>query len=103
MARLVLVIGDPTGIGPEVLAKALARALMSEPWHQMLLIGDAAVWSEAQRVARVEVPIRPADRPGPATRQGVPFLDLPPSDRSWTVGEMSPAGGRATATGRPRS
>ncbi|MGQ0551223.1 MAG: 4-hydroxythreonine-4-phosphate dehydrogenase PdxA, partial [Armatimonadota bacterium] len=61
------------------------------------MVGDTAVWNGAQRIAHVDLPAVPADRPGPITRNGVPFLDLPPADRSWSIGEMSPAAGRAAA------
>ena len=97
MTGLVLVIGDPTGIGPEVLARALASAPAAVPHADVLLVGDAAVWKEAQRIAHVNLPAVPADRPGPITEEGVPFLDLPLADRSWRPGEVSPAAGRASA------
>lgn len=93
--RLVLAIGDPTGVGPEVLARALSAAPAPRP--DVLLVGDAAVWKDAQRIAQVDLPAVPADRPGPISANGVPFLDLPPVDRSWRSGEMSPAAGRAAA------
>lgn len=97
MARLVLTIGDPTGIGPEVMARALADAPPRPLRSDVLLIGDAAVWKDAQRIAHVHLPAVRADRPGPITDDGVPFLDLPPADRSWRLGAMSPAAGRAAA------
>ena len=94
MPQLVVTIGDPTGIGPEVLAKALAGSM---PPGEILVIGDAAVWAEAQRLSGAQLPPIAADRPGPPTRGGIPFLDVPPADRSWTVGRMSAAAGRAAA------
>lgn len=97
MARLAVVLGDPTGIGPEVLARALDAAACEPAPPQVLLVGDASVWSEAQRTARVSLPARRAGCPEPLSRAGVAFLDLPPQDRSWTPGRMSPAAGRATA------
>lgn len=97
MARLVLAIGDPTGIGPEVLAKALAEASEAASPSEWLVVGDAGVWAEAQRIARVDLPATPADRPRPLGRGGLPFLDLPPADRSWVRGQMSPAAGLAAA------
>src|SRR3990172_10245485 len=95
MARLAVVMGDPTGIGPEVLARVLAEGLTQD----ILLIGDADVWKEAQDVAGVKVGLIPADRPGSPAGGAVPFLHLPPEDRSWTRGAMSPAAGRAAAPG----
>ena len=93
MARLALVMGDPTGIGPEVLARALADGLSQD----VLLIGDADVWREAQAVAGVNVGLIPADQPGSTAGGAVPFFHLPPQDRTWTRGIMSPAAGRASA------
>jgi len=91
MARLAVVIGDPTGIGPEVLAKALREP----PEDDLLLVGDAQVWEQAQRVARVAFPARTASAPGRVTPDGAPFLDVLADDRTWKIGEMSPAAGRA--------
>jgi 4-hydroxythreonine-4-phosphate dehydrogenase len=93
MARLAVVMGDPTGIGPEVLARALGGGLSDD----VLLIGDADVWADAQESSGVRVGLIPADRPGAITGGGVPFLHLPPQDRTWTPGTMSPAAGRASA------
>lgn len=93
MSRLAVVIGDPTGIGPEVLAKALAAGLATN----VLLVGDLQVWEEAQRIAQVKVPAKSASLPGPVTREGVPFLEVPVRERAWKLGTMSPAAGRAVA------
>ena len=93
MVRLAVAMGDPTGIGPEVLVKALAEGVPSE----VLLIGDAASWEKAQSIAAIPLPARPADRPGTVSQDGVPFLDLPPPDRTWRIGELSLAAGRASA------
>lgn len=95
MAKLAVVIGDPTGIGPEVLAKALAA---QPPADEILLIGDERVWEQAQRIAGVTLPSRSAARPERITADGVPFLDVLIPDRTWTLGEVSPAAGRAVGT-----
>lgn len=100
MPRLAIIMGDPTGVGPEVLAKALAdllRDVESSPTADLLLLGDSAVWKDAQRLAGVRVSTVTADRPGLVADGAIPFLDLPPVDRSWRMGEMSPAAGRAAA------
>ncbi len=93
MSKLAVVIGDPTGIGPEVLAKALAAGVAAD----VLLVGDPEVWHDAQRIAQVELPAKFASRPGVPTRAAVPFLDVPVVDRAWEFGMMSPAAGRAVA------
>jgi 4-hydroxythreonine-4-phosphate dehydrogenase len=93
MSRLAVVIGDPTGIGPEVLAKALAAGTDAH----LLLVGDFQVWQDAQRIADVRIQAIPASRPGPVTSAGVHFLALPVEDQPWKLGLMSPAAGRAVA------
>jgi 4-hydroxythreonine-4-phosphate dehydrogenase len=93
MARLAVVIGDPTGIGPEVVAKALKTA----PPKDLLVIGDSTVWREAQRVAQVAMPARAATQPGGIDWRGVPFQDVTPAERGWDIGKVSPAAGRAAA------
>ena len=71
MARLAVVIGDPTGIGPEVVAKALTIS----PPRELLLIGDSTTWRVAQMVAQVEMPALAAPQPGAIRRRGVPNLE----------------------------
>ncbi|MBI3974778.1 MAG: 4-hydroxythreonine-4-phosphate dehydrogenase PdxA [Armatimonadetes bacterium] len=92
MARLAVAMGDPSGIGPEVLAQALPGWSASE----VLLIGDAAVWRRAGETVGVTAAVRPARRPEPISPEGIPFLDLPTEER-WEVGRMSPAAGGAAA------
>jgi 4-hydroxythreonine-4-phosphate dehydrogenase len=45
----------------------------------------------------VTLPARPTT-PRQVTTDGVPFLDLLAPDRTWTLGEVSPAAGRAVGT-----
>lgn len=53
--RLGLLMGDPSGIGPEVLAKLLAEAENREQAH-CVIIGDLAVWEAGLSVAGAAVP-----------------------------------------------
>lgn len=93
MASIAVVIGDPTGIGPEVLVKALASPIAS----RILLIGDLATWEEAQRIAGIHLSANRASEPA-TLGDRVPFLDLPPSDRTWSPGAPSPVAGRAVVS-----
>jgi 4-hydroxythreonine-4-phosphate dehydrogenase len=101
VARLAIAVGDPSGIGPEVLAKALASMVAvergSDKHLDALLVGDAEVWKDAQRIAGVNLPATHSTRPEPLGPAGVAFIDMPLADRSWRLGEMSPAAGRASA------
>lgn len=99
MARLAVVIGDPTGIGPEVLAKALASrvGVKTRDHDDLLLVGDVTVWRDAVERTGIRLPVVRSEQPGRTTSKGVPFLDVRADDRKWRLGEMSPAAGRATA------
>ena len=46
--RLAITMGDPGGIGPEVVLKAIAARKLS-PVIEPLLVGDRAVWEETAR------------------------------------------------------
>lgn len=52
---IVITAGDPCGIGPEVIVKAL-HTFRSEPKLPIALIGDAPVFARAMAAARCRVP-----------------------------------------------
>ncbi len=55
---VALTLGDPAGIGPELIARLLARAdLMTQA--NVVLVGDAWLWADGQRVAGLTVPTVP--------------------------------------------
>lgn len=98
--RLAVALGDPTGIGPEVLARALAALAHAErdaPVH-LLLVGDEQTWRAGQEAAGVDLPVRPADAPAPLAADGVPFLAVAAGRRDWQPGAVHPQAGRAAAT-----
>lgn len=57
---VALTLGDPAGIGPELIARLLA---MPEAARQanIVLVGDAWLWREGQRIAGVQIRTRPVD------------------------------------------
>jgi 4-hydroxythreonine-4-phosphate dehydrogenase len=64
--------GDPAGIGPEIIARALAR----EQVHQLcrpIVIGDAGVMRNATRFAKVNLKVRAVAKVSDATfaRDGI--------------------------------
>jgi 4-hydroxythreonine-4-phosphate dehydrogenase len=79
--RIGIALGDVTGVGPEVVLKALARA-SAEDWARCLLIGDDE-W--AQRTSQQLGLNLPLERYEPSRRQpGIPVYNpleapLPPS------------------------
>ncbi|MDR7529052.1 MAG: 4-hydroxythreonine-4-phosphate dehydrogenase PdxA [Armatimonadota bacterium] len=94
LVRLAVTVGDPSGIGPEVLAKALLPPLPC----RLVVVGDREVWDDAQRVSTVRVPALPATRPGLYGPAGVPMREVPVPDRSWGAGAVSAAAGHAAVT-----
>ncbi|MBI4323312.1 MAG: 4-hydroxythreonine-4-phosphate dehydrogenase PdxA [Candidatus Omnitrophica bacterium] len=75
--RLVITAGDPCGVGPEVILKALAGG--GRPSVPLLVIGDLAVFEETARRAKLPLP-RWRLASSPAHAAGVAhqlvFLDL---------------------------
>lgn len=57
---VALTLGDPAGIGAELIARLLARPQACEHAN-IVLVGDAWLWSEGQRVAGVSVPTQAVD------------------------------------------
>jgi 4-hydroxythreonine-4-phosphate dehydrogenase len=52
---VALTLGDPAGIGPELMAKLLARREVIEQ-AKVVLVGDPWLWEEGQAIAGVSVP-----------------------------------------------
>jgi 4-hydroxythreonine-4-phosphate dehydrogenase len=59
--RIAVVLGDPCGVGPELIAKLLCDADLRARAH-VLVVGDAWVLEGGARVAGVECPVRVVDR-----------------------------------------
>lgn len=58
---VALTLGDPSGIGPELIAKLLAQTdLMASA--NVVLLGDPWVWAEGQRVAGLTIPTQAVPR-----------------------------------------
>ncbi|WP_034491707.1 PdxA family dehydrogenase [Afifella pfennigii] len=87
---LALVPGDPTGIGPELVARLLADGRMADV-ADFLLVGDRRVVEMGMRHAGVTVPLAPVASPSEADFAigAVPIVDL---------GNLDPA---AIVLGRP--
>lgn len=54
---IALTLGDPAGIGPELIAKLMARDELVRQ-ATVVLVGDRWVWEDAQRVSGSRVPLR---------------------------------------------
>ncbi|WP_444634973.1 4-hydroxythreonine-4-phosphate dehydrogenase PdxA [Cupriavidus oxalaticus] len=69
--RIAMVLGDPAGIGPELIARLLADPATSEQ-ADILLIADRDEWRHGMQVAGVELALAETDTLGFA--QGAPRL-----------------------------
>ena len=96
-ARIVITIGDPAGIGPEIVVKSLAR------WNidaQPVVVGDRWLLKRAEELCGVSLPwqeITSDSRPSEIQTNLPLIVDpkiLPQDFSSW--GKVSPEGGRAS-------
>ena len=55
---VALTLGDPAGIGPELIARLLGQTDAAQHAN-IVLIGDAWLWTEGQRIAGVQVATTP--------------------------------------------
>ena len=96
-ARLAVTLGDPAGIGPEVLVKAFA-ALPVDQSVNLFVVGSLSPIEQALREAGLDLPIHLIDQPEAAqARYGIELLD--PFDQSLEGlkrGEASALGGAAS-------
>jgi 4-hydroxythreonine-4-phosphate dehydrogenase len=91
-------MGDPAGIGPEVVVKALVGENALYAMARPLVIGDAGVLREAAGVCSLDVPIRRVSAPddAPYDGQGIDVLDLANVDpEDWAWGKLSAGSGQA--------
>jgi len=86
MQPIVITMGDPAGVGPEVIVKA-AAALPPETRARLVVIGDRAVLARARAVCGLDLPF---DAPGGLA---VDHIDTPGLPRHFGV--LDPACGEA--------
>jgi 4-hydroxythreonine-4-phosphate dehydrogenase len=93
---IALTLGDPAGIGPELIAKLLAREETQAA--NVVLIGDPWLWDEAQALTGLQIPTIAID--GFAGVRGRSGADVPAFIAIDTVrpdevhrGQAEPAGG----------
>ncbi len=94
---LGLTIGDPAGIGPEIVAKAVTQEGVRAACR-VLVIGEAGIVRRAIRLCRLDLPVRAVSSPAETTGDpGVlEVLDLKNIDpASCPPGVLSPQCGRA--------
>jgi len=93
MNRVGLTMGDPAGIGPEVICKALATAT-SEERKASLVIGDPVFMERARDLVKADFVFVPFG--GPVSKGAVPLLSVDAPNRDGILpGELSPDAGEA--------
>jgi len=92
---VAVTFGDACGIGPELIAKLLARPDAKDV-ATMVVVGDAWVWDEGQRVAGTTTTLKPiSDWKEARDGEGPFFLSIDSVAKSdVTAGQMTPAAGR---------
>jgi 4-hydroxythreonine-4-phosphate dehydrogenase len=73
--RVGIVLGDPAGIGPEIVVKLLARAEETQA-AEVVVIGERWAFDDAQRLTGIRIQAAPFSEATPtASRVGVSFHD----------------------------
>jgi 4-hydroxythreonine-4-phosphate dehydrogenase len=96
---VALTLGDPSGIGPELIARLLAQPDTTSRAN-IVLIGDPWLWAWGQQMAGVQVATTPLDSleqaRGRTNTQQAAFVPMDTVQRSEvTVGQVGAAGGRS--------
>ncbi len=98
-SRLAIIPGDPSGIGPEVIAKLLSDRDVSE-LAEVVLVGDRHVFELGQKQAGVEWTMREVDPDEPDAwwdGEGFPLYAMETIDPSAIhISQVTEAGGRAS-------
>jgi 4-hydroxythreonine-4-phosphate dehydrogenase len=68
---VALTLGDPAGIGPELIAKLVARDELMRQAH-VVVVGDRWLWEDGQRVAGARTALREIASIGEARARGEP-------------------------------
>ena len=99
---VALTLGDPAGIGAELIARLLARPEATSHAN-IVLIGDRWLWEAGQRIAGAQIETEPAaslaavrNRPSTALPAFVEVETIKPSQVN--VGQVGAAGGRSVLT-----
>ncbi len=89
MRKLLITMGDPAGIGPEIVCRAIAD-LDQERRKQIIVVGTLEILERARSVTGVDLAFAPDSRPGAVQ---VEQVGLPTPLPQW--GSVDPAAGDA--------
>lgn len=93
---IAITLGDPSGVGPEVIAKALAQPIVHEQ-GRLFVIGDAAAVRQAITEVGSAAIVRPIDEPADADSSigTIDVLEVDGVAGAFPVGELSLDSARA--------
>lgn len=104
--RIVMIHGEPAGIGPELIAKLLAASDIKKK-ADVILVGDRSVFELGQRQAGVSWEIHETKDEHPAILDNVPGFTLVPlrtiEINNLQIAEVSQSGGLASLRGLDRA
>ncbi|CAH2601265.1 putative D-threonate 4-phosphate dehydrogenase [Rhodovastum atsumiense] len=92
-SRIGITMGDPAGIGPEVICKAIA-AMPDDERAATLVIGDRVFMERASRLVGADIVFVPAEGPAPAGSVRLVEVEAPNRD-AILPGRLSPDAGEA--------
>ncbi|MCJ7629618.1 MAG: 4-hydroxythreonine-4-phosphate dehydrogenase PdxA [Longimicrobiales bacterium] len=93
---IAITIGDPAGVGPETVIKALAVEEIHRACRP-LVFGDLAVLERSLKIVGSSLTFREFTAPAEGAESGViPVVDLRSGGETAPLGQVSPAGGVAS-------
>ena len=95
LPRVGITLGDPGGVGPEIVLKAFVGGFVL-PQAQYVLYGSSSFLKKEEKALGLRFPLEIENEKTPA-RPGVPALhDLPVPPGSWKIGSPSAVNGLAS-------
>lgn len=73
--RIAIIPGDPSGIGPELIARLLHQDGVKDAAH-ILLVGDDHIWRRGAEQAGLSLDLRRVEEATAATQQGLNWLPM---------------------------
>ena len=91
--RIAIVPGDPSGIGPELIAKLVNDEGVLDAAN-VLLVGDSHLWQQGARQTRLDVPLATIGEADVADQDGMSHLEMETiAPEDVKVAEVTVAGG----------
>ncbi len=94
--RIAIVQGDPSGIGPELIAKLINEEGVLDA-ADVLLVGDRHLWEQGAQQTKLEVPLVTIEEAAIADQSGMSHLDMETiTPDEISIAEVTVASGRTS-------